>query len=906
MTSTAGGLSISTMDSKPSRLNAPLSTSVTLASTAILPSDTDPNCSIMPPTPHILKYDIHAWSSHSASYHPSHILVNKPNDQGSRWSSGSNNQSQFITIKLDRMSIVQTISFGKYHKVHVCNLKEFKVFGGIGPDNMVELLHSGLRNDTDGETFSLKYKVNNVVFPCLYIKILPLLAWGANFNFSIWFVELRGLSQPQVVDKAYWDYINYREHEVVRLCLKHFRQRNYLDTFSSLQQRAHIQLEDPLLSELHKSLVSNGDFAHTEKLLIQAADRNLFQDHIASCEYKPFWRKILPADDGCEETPCMRGGHQMTIDVQSGFIYMIGGWDGSRDLPDFWAYDQNSRLWMCISADTARNGGPGPRSCHKICWDPKSRCLYLLGRYVDPDNRPNVNLESDFWRYDVATAKWTRISANTTADGGPDLIYDHQMCVDPDTQILYVFGGRAIGPDPSQTVYSGLYAYCINQDKWRVLRQEGASTDGSVQLRSRIGHSMLLNHITRELYIFAGQRFKDYLADFYVYDIENDVVHEIARDYSKAGGPDGGFTQRATIDIDLGELYVFSGLIREKASGPQGAVQLTEAKVTPNGSVQLRSRIGHSMLLNHITRELYIFAGQRFKDYLADFYVYDIENDVVHEIARDYSKAGGPDGGFTQRATIDIDLGELYVFSGLMREKASGPQGDSAKNSFWVYSIRQDKWTRIYSNDNIGAEYWAQMVDKEPCPRFAHQLVYDSTRKVQYLFGGNPGEPGQPNLRLDDFWELSLVRPTCNDILRRSRFMIKKQQFRELCMKSSIEGNGTLNALAFLQHELAAVVNHQDEKESKEFRELTQWLFKWNAPSSWGAAASSSCNKKEGMEMSGIGGMVASPRNTASIDGIKGEDAFLARTALYEQLLEFFPESMREPRGNLVDLVPII
>ncbi|TPX47932.1 hypothetical protein SeLEV6574_g02348 [Synchytrium endobioticum] len=801
MTSTAGGLSISTMDSKPSRLNAPLSTSVTLASTAILPSDTDPNCSIMPPTPHILKYDIHAWSSHSASYHPSHILVNKPNDQGSRWSSGSNNQSQFITIKLDRMSIVQTISFGKYHKVHVCNLKEFKVFGGIGPDNMVELLHSGLRNDTDGETFSLKYKVNNVVFPCLYIKILPLLAWGANFNFSIWFVELRGLSQPQVVDKAYWDYINYREHEVVRLCLKHFRQRNYLDTFSSLQQRAHIQLEDPLLSELHKSLVSNGDFAHTEKLLIQAADRNLFQDHIASCEYKPFWRKILPADDGCEETPCMRGGHQMTIDVQSGFIYMIGGWDGSRDLPDFWAYDQNSRLWMCISADTARNGGPGPRSCHKICWDPKSRCLYLLGRYVDPDNRPNVNLESDFWRYDVATAKWTRISANTTADGGPDLIYDHQMCVDPDTQILYVFGGRAIGPDPSQTVYSGLYAYYINQDKWRVLRQEGAATDGSVQLRSRIGHSMLLNHITRELYIFAGQRFKDYLADFYVYDIENDVVHEIARDYSKAGGPDGGFTQRAT---------------------------------------------------------------------------------------------------------IDIDLGELYVFSGLMREKASGPQGDSAKNSFWVYSIRQDKWTRIYSNDNIGAEYWAQMVDKEPCPRFAHQLVYDSTRKVQYLFGGNPGEPGQPNLRLDDFWELSLVRPTCNDILRRSRFMIKKQQFRELCMKSSIEGNGTLNALAFLQHELAAVVNHQDEKESKEFRELTQWLFKWNAPSSWGAAASSSCNKKEGMEMSGIGGMVASPRNTASIDGIKGEDAFLARTALYEQLLEFFPESMREPRGNLVDLVPII
>lgn len=88
--------------------------------------------------------------------------------------------------------MVATISFGKYHKGHVCNLKvifclfvcirvcflslrfkrsffffvvislrclveqEFKVFGGMTPDNMVEILHSGLRNDDEPETFPVR------------------------------------------------------------------------------------------------------------------------------------------------------------------------------------------------------------------------------------------------------------------------------------------------------------------------------------------------------------------------------------------------------------------------------------------------------------------------------------------------------------------------------------------------------------------------------------------------------------------------------------------------------------------------------------------------------------------------------------------------------------------------------
>ena len=103
-------------------------------------------------------------------------MVDKPSDQSSRWSSASNNQlqvgpddgsasgvqdrahgrsrtmcrvqcgsHQFILLKLERMAVVSTITFGKYHKGHVCNLREFKVYAGLSPDNMVEVLHRWAR-----------------------------------------------------------------------------------------------------------------------------------------------------------------------------------------------------------------------------------------------------------------------------------------------------------------------------------------------------------------------------------------------------------------------------------------------------------------------------------------------------------------------------------------------------------------------------------------------------------------------------------------------------------------------------------------------------------------------------------------------------------------------------------------
>lgn len=90
-------------------------------------------------------------------------------------------------------------------------------------------------------------------------------------------------------------------------------------------------------------------------------------------------------------------------------------------------------------------------------------------------------------------------------------------------------------------------------------------------------------------------------------------------------------------------------------------------------------------------------------------------------------------------------------------------------NSFWVYSLRTHRWSRIYycrhSAQDVNSINKANVLgtnkgdgSMEPCPRYAHQLVYDEQAKTHYLFGGNPGIFQYQQLRLDDFWLLHLEK----------------------------------------------------------------------------------------------------------------------------------------------------
>ncbi|XP_046661321.1 muskelin isoform X2 [Homalodisca vitripennis] len=717
-----------------------------------------------------LDYSVHKYSSVSPNFTAQHIQENKQTDQSSRWSSDSNIPPQYITLKLANLSIVKTITFGKYEKNHVCNLKKFKIFVGLNDEHMMELLDTGLRNDNVEETFMLKHKIGGRDFPCRYVKIMPLQSWGPCFNFSIWFVEMNGISDPEVVEPALEWFKQYQKREAIRLCLKHFRQMNYNDAFEVLQRETNVELEDPMLSQLHRLLVEDGDYEAAEAFMEKALVDGLLDTYISQQEYRAVWRTLSSE----RPQPGMRGGHQMCMDPNTETIYLLGGWDGNQDLSDLWTYQVSRREWTLISRDTELQGGPSARSCHKMCLDPERRQIFTLGRYLDTQFRSPSNLRSDFYMYDIDTNRWTQITEDTASMGGPRLIFDHQMCMDVAARTIYVFGGRVLTPNSgvseerpgclgglvgtAEPIFSGLYSYQVSTNTWRVLCSDNQPQPASSPvLRSRVGHSMLFHPIERKLFIFAGQRSKEYLNDFFTYDVDSGVVKQIS---------DGSKRQ-----------------------------------------------------INSL-----------------------------------------PAAGFTQRATIDPTLNEIYVLSGLSKDKEK--RDDNVQNSFWVYYINQDRWSCVYQNENTGEQYWNRMQHVEPCPRFAHQLVYDHVNKVHYLFGGNPGRTCLPKLRLDDFWRLSLIKPSHSQLLQRCKVLIRTFRYQELAMTES------LTALHYLQTALSEIIDHEDQEQTKEFQQLASLIFQ-----------DKKCN----------------------VDGDCNSHEH--RFKLYEQLAVFFPESMTQPTANLLDLL---
>lgn len=764
-------------------------------------------------------------------------------------------------------------------------------------------------------------------------------AHSPNYNFSIWHIALKGVADPGIISRATFESEESRESTTTRLVLKHLRARGHQTAFEALLRSSRLDappldhyppkspvptierpaqrpFEHPIVTQLFQAIIK-GDWDAAENCLERSAaagsgdpwlkeKNSLFAAFVSKCTQRAQWTRLHGTDaDG--DVPSPRGGHQLVVDSVRGIAYLFGGWDGQRDLSDFWAYDIAQARWRRISPDTSKQGGPGPRSCHKMAYSSRSGLLYILGRYVDydghqtttpsassgatgsefptnassstplsvfrggqrpvnssrdvhgaqsspqspeaaapeqaavegnmsdsqmagdiqvraaPDKTPSpappacINYLSDFFRFATRSERWDRLSFDTTADGGPKLIFDHQMVVDDEAQILYVFGGRVAHWDPSHFELSGMWRYDCIQRVWSFDFDDETMTN---KIPSRVGHSMLLDigrvgEKRRQLWIMAGQRGDSYLADMYTYDLDTKIVREISSDYSRSGkGPEPGFTQRAAIDPNKREIYLFSGLIKRTKSTVE---KMTSAfwlyRIERNEwSVIWQGKEGTSGAGNIATRRLSNKGGGSSDRRMLDNYEGDSDEEVEAAGSQDETERSG--------SQFRTDVGD---------EEMRGPLASSIMPSS-ASPVRKQR-----------------RQEREPRPRYASELGYEQSSETFFLFGGNPADPQASPARLDDLWSLKLLRPDVQEILRRAKFTLRQQRFREMAavvprprlsgpgsVSGSSGGSGegsfaAMEALIYLQTKISEVVDHNIPEESRTFRKLVTGLLRGDA-----------------------------------------------------------------------------
>jgi len=241
-----------------------------------------------------------------------------------------------------------------------------------------------------------------------------------------------------------------------------------------------------------------------------------------------------------------------------------------------------------------------------------------------------------------------------------------------------------------------------------------------------------------------------------------------------------------------------------------------------------------------------------------------------------------PSCGFTQRATIDAELDEIHILTGMSKDR---DKADAVQNSLWIYDISSNKWTCVYSRESTSEFFGHKTQHEEPVPRYAHQFVYNPVTKVHYLFGGNPGASNQLKMRLDDFWLLRLYRPTHQEVLRTCKYTLRKCHYEELCVKDPVK------SVRFLQTTVSHVVDHSNKEEVDAFESLPLLLFKED----------SDLNK----EYHVVTLPSSSSTHSSSSSSSSSEHFYSKRTELFDKLVLYFPEDMSQPRQNILELVTI-
>ena len=733
-----------------------------------------------------IKYTVDSWSSYIGIFHPNNIVKDiSDSDQFSKWSVDSKSKSEYVILKLERTSIVQLITFGKYNDP--TSLKEFKIYSGMDKNQMIEILHSTLRKEHEYETVSVNYKLNNKSIPSNYLKIVPIKPHNIKFNISVWFVHVRGITDEKVVEncvseyssmcqlqgKKMWlkltrelplDNIDMRElnefishfenrnitslynniikgdYESVIECINQLKKENMLCSDRDDQCKLEYKKEDFLYKEMKNllnglendikihmlskkeenaksdsmSLIERG-LNHSESLLpdnnIDDFDRDIYIEENFFIDINTI-AKPLPTDN--EAYPSPRGGHSMVLDNNSNRLYLLGGWDGEKNLDDFWCFDINLSKWILISMNCQEQGGPAPLSCHRMVYDNTTNVIYLFGRYVASLDE-GMNCLDVLYCYNTAANRWIDVKVgDQIVDGvvmrghGPGIVYDHQMVIDERNHIIYLYGGLSFSLDNTEKTFLGLWKLDLTTLCWTNLLNENSNTKFGLSLKGRAGHSMIYNEKRNQIIIIGGGQYKKKFSlsffDIMIYEIDTGMLKEISHDYTKIpNSPGFNFSMGVSYNSQKEQIYFFGG-------GQKG-----EKETISN-----------------------------------NFYIFDMKSNS-------FTKINNKNGRIND-SIINYDILNSYDNVNYLQK----------------------------GNINFNSENEYDSLN-EPVQRHSACMVYSTKLNRGYIFGGNPNIKTSNSLKVNDFWSFQIKDTTSDVIERKIKFKVYCAYYEELCIQNKFD-----------------------------------------------------------------------------------------------------------------------
>ncbi|CBY40851.1 unnamed protein product [Oikopleura dioica] len=380
---------------------------------------------------------------------------------------------------------------------------------------------------------------------------------GHSFDNGSMILELSGTASPQAVQRVNQERAVAVVLQAQKMTLKYLRSNGHVDAYRALLSSLRGKLEIEIVTRLYEEFVTSGNYRKSEEIIQMPEFRQLLSQKMPEGTWKRLkMRKVS------DSWPPPRGGHQIV--TYNNKLYLHGGWTGNAEMGDFWEYDIDSNRWKLLSINTSEQDGPSPRCCHKLAVDNTTGIIYILGRYVDNIGQRKTRIPNDFYKYEIKSNKWTQISGDVEKEGGPPLIYDHQMVFSEKTGELLCFGGRVLQrttriedfslddfqpQSPIRSNYGNFYKWNSRNNSWSLV---------STMIVPRNSHAMTLDQAEGVLYIMGGLKSKTDLNDLIAYDLTSCTASTL-HDGTGPGAPPCGLTQRAFFHQKKRQIRVLVG-----------------------------------------------------------------------------------------------------------------------------------------------------------------------------------------------------------------------------------------------------------------------------------------------------------------------------------------------------------